>query len=964
MGKSPIERTFVGWSQPLVRAVVDHLIAQQPDFDFSNVMLVLSGGRVGRRIMSLLVDEAETRGVAMVPPELLTPGSLPERLHRPPCPEAKSLARRVAWARALQQNESATRTLFPRVAAGADLTALYSPAMMMEQCHRELAGACENFDSVAARDFGVDGESRSQRWSAASAIYQSYLRELKTMGLCDIQEARNDAIKTSKISTSKKIVLAGIAQLTPQLRRMLEIASAKPGASAPGPSTVESIIFTPPELSDHFDDFGCVKTIAWLDREIDLDAADVRIVPSSADQAAEAFAAIGSRGGAITSDQITIGVTDDSLVAHLQAEAQNLSDVPVRYGPGKSVAQTRPYVLLAVAADYLESGAFREFARLVRHPDVEDFLVRRCEAEGATSSDWRTLLDSYACAHLPDRLTDAQRAVDGWRRDPDARANDDDRPHLAWLYCAVEEFLQPLRSAASASPGQLAKHVLALLSRAYAFRPWKQNAEGDRIVTGACQEIRGCLDELRELPDASASMTAAEAIRAVLSLAASCQLPPPLDGGEIEMVGWLELMPDDAEHLIVTGFNDGSVPDSAKAGPFLTGELRQKLGLVTDDDRFARDAYLLSAMLASRPPNHVTLITARASVDGDPMLPSRLLFACDRRKLAERVMGVMDDRKRTPRVGLSYRFQPAPRSEFPRGATIPPRERIPVIESMRVTSFREYLRSPQGFYLQNVLRLQTVEDTAPRELDARQSGSLVHAALKNFARDPAASSSSAQQCTDALLTTFQSLARTYFGSAPPAALKFQLALIEDRLQHLAAWHATWVRDGWRIHESEWKSEQQPMPSLLVDGLPMGLRGRIDRIDVRGDGANREWAIFDYKLCGRKKTPEEMHLVAGEWCDLQLPLYRHLAREIIAGNPVKLGYIVIADVAKDIGLADAKWDDAALADADAAAAAVIRAVRNGEFTEEGNDPPTDGAFCFIFNADLIETSDDAEQGDAQ
>ena len=61
---------------------------------------------------------------------------------------------------------------------------------------------------------------------------------------------------------------------------------------------------------------------------------------------------------------------------------------------------------------------------------------------------------------------------------------------------------------------------------------------------------------------------------------------------------------------------------------------------------------------------------------------------------------------------------------------------------MRVTSFRDYLASPQGFYLRHVLKLETLEESAPRELDSRQCGQVVHQVLKDFASTPAAMSNS------------------------------------------------------------------------------------------------------------------------------------------------------------------------------------------------------------------------------
>ena len=124
----------------------------------------------------------------------------------------------------------------------------------------------------------------------------------------------------------------------------------------------------------------------------------------------------------------------------------------------------------------------------------------------------------------------------------------------------------------------------------------------------ACYELRSALDELHaagnDISDRShfPQVTADEAIRGLASLCAARRLPPPLNGNEIEIVGWLELMPDDANHLVITGFNEGRVPESSRTDPLLNETVREAMGLVRDQDRLARDAYLLTTMIESRPP--------------------------------------------------------------------------------------------------------------------------------------------------------------------------------------------------------------------------------------------------------------------------------------------------------------------------------------------------------------------------
>jgi hypothetical protein len=143
---------------------------------------------------------------------------------------------------------------------------------------------------------------------------------------------------------------------------------------------------------------------------------------------------------------------------------------------------------------------------------------------------------------------------------------------------------------------------------------------------------------------------------------------------------------------------------------------------------------------------------------------------------------------------------------------------------------------------------------------------------------------------------------------------------------------------------------------------MALTGRIDRIDFHERTST--WALLDYKICkDEKKCPENAHRNSAGWIDLQLPLYRHLAREVIGDSSPLMGYVRIADHPAATGLAKADWGEVDLVSADAAAFAVIRQVRAKVFCEAGDSPPLEGAFSFLFGDGFLQTANsDVEEDD--
>src|SRR5690606_26240689 len=107
------------------------------------------------------------------------------------------------------------------------------------------------------------------------------------------------------------------------------------------------------------------------------------------------------------------------------------------------------------------------------------------------------------------------------------------------------------------------------------------------------------------------------------------------DRDAVELLGWLELRLDDAPVAVITGFNEPFLPESVNAHPFLPNSLRERLGLVGNSRRFARDAYELTALVHSR--ERLRVIAGRRSATGDPLRPSRLAFAVEGETLARRV---------------------------------------------------------------------------------------------------------------------------------------------------------------------------------------------------------------------------------------------------------------------------------------------------------------------------------------
>jgi RecB family exonuclease len=450
--------------------------------------------------------------------------------------------------------------------------------------------------------------------------------------------------------------------------------------------------------------------------------------------------------------------------------------------------------------------------------------------------------------------------------------------------------------------------------------------------------VRDLFDKLESIPaDALPVVSAPHAIRWVERQHAADAVPPASNDPAIELLGWLELPLDDTPALIITGMNEGIVPESINADQFLPNTLRRHLGLVDNDHRHARDVFALQRMLASR--ERVHLVSARRSAEGDPLAPSRLLLACEPAVLTQRLRAFYGEDSEAPVVITRGRFQASVlQSEFP----IPrPKGLDAPFDALRVTQFRDYLACPYRFYLKHGLQLDALDDTAV-ELDAARFGTLAHAVLEAFGRHDARHETDVRALRallDALLD--EAAARSFGGDAGPAVL-VQIEQLRVRLREFAAWQADWTQQGWRILEVESKLIDA---ALDVDGHAMPIQGRVDRIDIHP--VSGEWIVFDYKTSDTPKSPESAHRKKGEWVDLQLPLYRHLAhslacapraRQTGASGPPHVAYLQLPKTGSGVRAVQPKWTDEDFASAIACAQNVVRNVRASIFWPPRYPPP--------------------------
>ncbi len=897
-----IAREFLNWDRPALPAAASYLLARYrsgDSADMEQVVVVVPGSRAGRRLLEILVDESHTAGVDLIPPRICTVGELPELLYVRKRPFASELTQRLAWVEALRHlGADKLRNVVASPPEEADVTAWLELARSLASLHQELASDELDFAKVLAAAGEIEGFSERPRWQALCDAQTSYLDSLDSLDLWDRQTARLVAIRESECVARQDIVLVGMVDTNRAVRSMLDQVADR----------VTALIFAPHDLAAQFDSHGCLVPDAWAEATLDIAQEQVHVVDKPADQAAEAVRCLSSYGGRYAADEIVVGVADERLVPHVERQLRQCH-VPCRWGPGRPLAESAPLKLLAAAGAYLESRRYADFAALVRHPDVDCWLSKQGAHE-----DSLTALDAYFADCLPSRIDDAVTK--------DKRAS---RP-VRDLYRAASRLLvgcqgPPRRLADWSAP------IQEPIKAVYGDLEFDRDNPSERAIYDGCRKLAQLIAQVDDVPEPlQPDVGVGHAIRLILEQASADAIAPPADSQAIEILGWLELPLDDAPAVVVCGFNEGCVPQAKGADLFLPDGLRSRLKLEDNTRRFARDAYALQLLLRSR--ERVDLVVGRRDTEQEPLVPSPLLFAADGETAARRALAF---------------FRPVAAASTPLrlpGALVAKRTRarLPVprpqplaepVTSLSSTGFRDYLACPYRFYLSHMLKLRPIDDQA-EELDGAAFGRLLHEVLLRFGRSDTRDSTDVDDITAMLNDALDTTAAEMYGVHALAPLQVQIEQLRLRLEAFAALQAGRASQGWRIEDVE----VEKLEAVLdVDGQPFTVTGRIDRIDVNQNTG--EHVVFDYKSGDSAKSPRKAHLDKNQWVDLQLPLYRHLARELGIDNVERTGYIVLPKDVTEVDILLDDWTDEELLQANESAFDVIRQLRAGVFW-----PPAD------------------------
>ena len=632
-------------------------------------------------------------------------------------------------------------------------------------------------------------------------------------------------------------------------------------------------IHAPKSLVAHFDEHGAPLKSHWGEKSnvtVPLRNEQIHLEHDPSEQARRIIDLLREQ---VPQRRTALGVCDAEVTSHLEDLLQQ-EDVRI-YEPGGVPSERHGTVqMLGLWADLVASDDWGTFASLLRVPDVRDVLSGSFGPFGTRVLE---AADEFAAQHLPVTLGHAVELIDRYIVSKGEHA------------AAAQKLGLAMRTACDLIDNfdKLALHeaARALLMKLFGEREYQADAPQHRDHVSLCTDW---LQRCEELYTQATALALKAGNKSLLSLSIQWLKQQRLSDprGEIDLVllGWLELLWEPSPALLISGFNEESVPGILISHPFLPDQLREALNLASQASRFARDAYLLSALAEQRRDGALHLTCGLWSEGKDALRPSRLLFLCDDAQLVHRVRHLFpkDFETTLPKEPARQRaWKLKPRKE--------PREPLTTISNSRLKS---YLACPFRYYLDNDLHMSSV-DAAPAELDAMAYGNLIHGALQILqSEDGKRCGTDEAALADLLCAKVEAIAHSQHGKRLPVPVQLQLDGAKQRLRATAKQEAELRAAGWRTEESEFDiGKDEAEPALVINGAR--FRGRVDRIDSNSGGLCR---IIDYKTSDKPDSPLKTHLkelknpdnvdeteqwklfthsatgTTYRWLDLQLPLY--------------------------------------------------------------------------------------------
>ena len=909
---------FLGWNAPAIELVankLEELNTRQPS-DFRRATVVVPTAESGRRLREYMAERA---GRPLLMPKIILAGQLI------PC-DGENVA-----------TEMETMAAWLQVLDGAmgdkPLPWLLDVATQMQRVRKQLEQEARTpeWEQETARRFVQEYlqepeqqwentlRYEQERWDTLRTTFAGVDEQLADWGLCPAEQCV--AAELAAPSRRGLVIIACVPELSPlnrlYLQRLVDTGSAR----------VEIWVNAPAAEANRFDIFGQPLAVisegshagmGWSECPIHIPTIDTiaggicdTIHPTGSVQAFGRK--VKELAGGCDSHEVLLASCDNSLSPMLVSAF--LPEWQVNMPEARSLLSTEagrlPLQLKNACTAWCQASTgsnrtMEDFLALLRNR-----ALQCCLPQAQAPASFNRYLTELCMVHLPGSVSHLLHLMQR-----ELQSNEEN--HAIPRYIAyTEATIQLIEDCLDTErmPERL-RELAAALQQLLRAPEWKR---ASRVLS---ENLRAAAALVTNPTISSQPLFALALLALFVEKLSAGALEGAMESDQaITLRGWRELCFASEPRIILAGMHDGYVPERMPADAYLPNAYRSFLSMTNDTSRCARDSFLLTALLHSRPAGSVHFVLASCSVDGTPIAPSPLLLRCNTpAETAERVSWLFSD----PQAAASdeaYDLLP-----FISSHSGSPDERA--MESTRLiapgkdnpyadpkytfspSAIKNFLSCPLRFWMERLLKISPGDalDEAKSEPDAAEYGTLLHAILQDIttrfdkADDGAdCAALAADMAAYANECTIRHVAEQYgdeTGSLP-IPIRILQRNLQKTVQEFAHQHAQELCNGWEVILRE---EQLCFQLPAEDGAaPLLFDMRVDRVDRhRVDGRMR---VIDYKT--NESTPRATHweklspdaaalydvympaalALQNEkdecfrWASVQLPLYAEALRQI-------------------------------------------------------------------------------------
>lgn len=889
-----METVFLNWDRPLIATVTERLLKLSKGgfVDLSNVLVIVPTVQSGRRLRESLALISE----GLFPPEIVTPDTFLMRALKDEA-IASEMSMVAAWISVLKAVDfDQFKTLFP---IQSERTEAWQNSMARRfvQLRNELGEEGLFFQSVAqlTQKTSVD----AQRWQELALLEKLYLEQLKSKGLKDPKQIRHRVAKDYRLPNHiDQIILAATPDPQPIVLQALKKANEQ--------ANVEVWIYG--AESAQFDQWGRPDEKYWSERELDFENWGTYIESFESLKSMAAFIVESMRGK--LTESILLGVSDPTLNPSIE---NALADAKIpHYNPeGSTLKNSAVGRLTELICDFCSDPGIEIIRTLLQHPDIQIWLGISPQADLVLGQ-----LDRLFEEHLAINLT----AAISFASQSKSTAN------LARVLTKIGQLADELNK------GNFAHSLTEKLQEIYAGKIIEAATETEISWKESAEAVSARIKDIFETNELFPSLTKNFPPIALKHYLKHSHVYPTRPENAHDLLGWLELLWNDAPHLILAGLNEHSIPKSIFGDSFLPESLREELGLRTNAQRFARDAYILEALChrRSRGKGRIDILIPKTSQDKNPLKPSRLLFQCDNNKFLNRVRKLFKETDNNFGINLqtnAWKLKPPKNLDLP--TTLP------------VSALNSYLQCPFRFFLRYILNMRRV-DVETHELSPAAFGTLFHETVAQLKGSTFDHTLKPSDLKSKLRYIAKRLFERKYGKRFSFALRLQYEALIERITFFIEHQYSDIIENGSTHILNTEEAFE----ISLEGFV--VKGRIDRIDQRNDYLE----LIDYKTGNLPSHPKNAHIVplrekvvpdhlppetifekdgkSYRWINLQLPLY-WLAKKTSGEKNIKTAYFNIGQTLEKSGISHWETFTEELSDsAKICATTVIKQIKSGVF----------------------------------